>query len=304
MIYRSAVTALVVAAAVQSFTVGVLSKKISLDVCRPGVAETRSLDFDGGKALTLKNSDGAVKVTVGTGTSISVSVEIRAYVPSSDAQPIAEEYVKGLIASTQTGDSVSITTEPGTRPDELDLRVDYFIEVPEGTDLTIAGSNGNVWVAKGCNDVDIQGNNSDIELNAPTGIVHAKSANGRIRVNGTTKSTTVETVNGSIYATVMGGELKATTANGNISTTVAEQTVRSCDLTAMNGGITLLLAENCSAQVDATTGRGVVSTAVPVSAASGASKRRELRGSIGDGGTRVNLNSLNGNISIARSSAS
>lgn len=304
MIYRSAVTALVVAAAVQSFTVGVLSKKISIEVCRPGVVEARSLAFDSANQLLLKNSDGAVKVTVGSRPQITVQAEIRAYVPSSDAQPAAEAYVKTLIASTQIGERVEITTEPEKRPDELDLRVDYLIEVPEGTNLTIQGSNGNIWVAKGCGEVDVQGNNSDIEVSDASGEVYAKTANGRIRVNGAAKATTVETVNGSIFATVVGGELKATTANGNIMTTLAGQEVASCDLTAMNGGITLLLSGEPSAEVNATTGRGVVNTDLAVSAAPGASKRRELRGRIGDGDTRVNLNSLNGNISIARSSAS
>ena len=108
-------------------------------------------------------------------------------------------------------------------------------------------------------------------------------------------------MNGSIYATVADGGLRATTANGNIVATLVKPAVKTCDLTAMNGGITLLMAADCSAEVDASTGRGTVRSELPVTAPTGQTKRRELRGRIGAGETRLNLNSLNGNISIARS---
>lgn len=301
MLYKSLVTAIVVAAAVQSFTVGVLSKKLSLEICRPGAEAARELSFEGVKTLKLKNSDGAVRVNVVSGEHTTVSATIKAYSPDWSTQPIAEQYVTGLVVAAQVQESLEIVTEPGERPDAIDLRVDYLISVPEGTDLNIEGSNGNVWVAKGCDDLVIEGNNADIELVEPTGSVRAKSANGRIRILNAEKVTEVETVNGSIYATITGGELRATTANGNIVTTLAKRNVGSCDLTAMNGGITLLLAEECSAEVAASTGRGSVRSDLPVDGPTGTSKRRELRGRIGAGETRLNLNSLNGNISIARS---
>lgn len=301
MLYKSVMTAIVVAAAVQSFTVGILSKKLSLELCRPGAESARNFSFDGVHTVKLKNADGAVRVNVVSGTHVNVAANIRAYTVDWATQPVSEQYVTGLVVAEQTGDSLQITTEPGERPDAVDLRVDYVIEVPEGTDLNIAGSNGNVWIAKGCDDLVIEGNNCDIEVMGATGAVHAKSANGRIRILDAAKSTEVETVNGSIYATVSGGDLRATTANGNIVTTLGAPSVASCDLTAMNGGITLLLAKDCSAEVAATTGRGTIRSELPVDAPSGTSRRRELRGRIGDGETRLNLNSLNGNISIARS---
>lgn len=301
MLYKSAVTAIVVAAAVQSFTVGVLSKKLSLEICRPGAEDNRSLSFDGVQSFRLKNSDGAVRVNVGHGDTLTVSANIRAYTQDSSTQALAEQYVSGLIVAKQEGARVEIITEPTARPDEIDLRVDYVIEVPEGANLNIEGSNGNVWVAKGCHDVDVQGNNSDIELLEPTGVVRAKSANGRIRIINSVDEAAIETVNGSIYATVRKGALKATTANGSIVTTVQTPEVASCDLTAMNGGITLLLAADCSAEVAASTERGAVRSELPVTAPTGPSKRREIHGRIGAGETRINLNSLNGNISIARS---
>lgn len=301
MLYKSAVTAIVVAAAVQSFTVGVLSKKLSLEICRPGAEATRSLNFPGATSLKLSNADGAVHVQVSPGDTITLQASVKAYSPDQATQPVAQQYVTGLVVAKQEGPAVEVVTEPGERPDEIDLRVDYIITVPPGTDLTIDGSNGNVFVEKGCDDVTVQGNNADIEIAESAGTVRAKTANGRIRILNALKDTVVETVNGSIYATVSGGGLKATTANGSIVTTLAQPSVQSCDLTAMNGGITLLLAAGCSAEVEATTGRGTVRSDLPVTAPTGQSKRRELRGRIGTGDTKLNLSSLNGNISIARS---
>lgn len=301
MLYKSLVTATVIAATVQSFTVGVLSKKLSLEICRPGAEASRNLEFKGVKALALKNSDGAVKIQTVSGETTRVAAAIRAYMPDLVSQPVAEQYITGLVTASQTGEQLTVVTEPGQRPDALELRVDYVVEVPEGTDVTVEGSNGNVWVASGCDDVTVEGNNSDIELVEPAGRVKAKSANGRIRILNARHETEVETVNGSIYATLDGGTLRATTANGNIITTLAKAGVDSCDLTAMNGGITLLMAENCSAEVQASTGRGTVRSDLPLAEPTGEPRRRELRGRIGAGETRLTLNSLNGNISIARS---
>ena len=135
----------------------------------------------------------------------------------------------------------------------------------------------------------------------PAGSVLAESTNGRIRVMDAPQGATIRTVNGNVYAHMLGGRLKAATTNGAIVAHVLKPEVGACDLTSQNGGITLVMAEQCSARVDAVTGRGVVKSDFLVDSSSGVQQRKQLRGIIGRGDTMLRMDTLNGNIWITRS---
>jgi hypothetical protein len=299
--FRSAAVALCIAAAVQSFTVGYLSPRLSLEVCRPGLREARVERFAAAPLFHLINRDGGVQVRTHSGREIIVEADMRAYTPDAASAALAADYVASLLEIEENGDALRITTEPGHRPEGVDLLVNYVITLPRGTNLKIEGSNGNVYVAAGCGDVDVEGNNTDIEIIEPMGGVQARAANGRIIVDESMGSAMLETVNGSIYAYLLGGSLQASTANGNIVADLMSESVDACDLTAMNGGITLAMAEECSAEVNATTGGGLVRSELLLNEVQGVQRRHALHGTIGDGRTRLTMNSLNGDIVITRS---
>jgi hypothetical protein len=303
MFFRSATLALGILVAVQCFTVGVLAPKLSLEICRPLAEATRSFTFDGVKRVRIDNADGVIRVQQASGGKLEVQATIRAYTPSNETRPLAEAYIQRLLANHQEGDYLHMITEPGKRPDEVDLVVDYVVGVPVGIDLEVVGSNGNVWISAPCGSVRIEGNNTDIQIDSPRGPVYAKTANGRITVLGASAATELETVNGSIYANVKAGTLHASTGNGSIVAQLLDPSVNSCDLTAMNGNITLLLAEGCGGEVLAVSGRGTVSSDLPLLAAGEDRQRRRLQGRIAEGTMRASLNSLNGNIVISRSTS-
>ena len=301
MIYRSVATAAFIAVAIQIFAVGILAPRLPREVCRPGAQAQRTMTFASVPVVRLSNTDGTVRVNVAEVKEIQVDADIRAYTPSTNEQPVAEQYIGTLIKTTVTDAALELVTEPVERPDELDLRVDYIITVPSGTDVALEVSNGNVRVAPGCNQVTVEGINSDIEIQGPLGAVNAKSTNGRIRIYDAVAETTLETVNGNIAAQVKDGTLQASTITGSIMTTLLSPEVSACDLTSMNGAITLIMTEKCSAEVSATSGRGMVRTEPGVELASGVYKRHALLGVIGDGATKLSMNSMNGDIVLQRS---
>jgi hypothetical protein len=301
IILRSASLALVIAAAIQSFTVGYLSPKLSLEVCRPMVSETRSQRLPSAPRLHLENKDGAVQVQTHEYNEIRIEADLRAYAPTSESATLAKSYLPWLVKVTREDDTLHIVTEPGERPDTVDVLVNYMIYVPRDTAIQVDGANGNVLVGPGVGEISIQGNNTDVEITDPLGRVDAKVANGRIRVTGATESATLETVNGSIYVYMRGGALQASTANGNVYAHLLDPSVEACDLTAMNGGITLAMVENCSAEVNATTGGGSVRSDLLFEEIRGVRRRQALHGTIGGGHTRLTMNSLNGDIMITRS---
>lgn len=302
-IVRSTATAVFIAVAIQSFTVGVLAPRLPREVCRPGVRDTRSITVPKVRTVAILNEDGAINVSTHPRDvdAIEIKADIRVYTQNSEQRLLAEQYLDSLIQVEQDNDMLRVISEPAERPDGLDLRVDYKVVVPEGTHMNITGNFGNVLVSRGCGHISVLGNNTDIDIEEPVGNVTAKSTNGRIRVYDAAGDTRLETVNGSIYANMRGGSLNAATTNGHVYVTLLEPDVTSCDLTVTNGGITLVTVDGISAEITAATGRGTIRSDLEFQEEEGVQRLRELHGVLGDGKTRLSLQSLNGDIWITRS---
>lgn len=303
MVYKSVATAAFIALAIQIFAVGILAPRLPQEVCRPGVQELRTFTIPAAPAFRVQNSDGTVRVNAGTGEEIEVTADIRAYTMTTAMDAIATQYLSSLFQIKTDAGMVSLVTEPVERPDELDLRVDYTITLPAGSDVAVEVSNGNVWIDQGFSQITVEGNNSDIEIVRSEGPVLAKSTNGRIRLLEANAETTLETVNGNIQVGVHGGTLQASTITGMINASLTDAGVKACDLTSLNGGITLVMPESFSAEISATTGRGNVRVDPVLQFSKGVSKRRTLLGVTGDGATKLSLNSMNGDIVLQRSAS-
>ncbi len=301
MILRSVILAAAIAASIQCFTVGFLAPYLPREICRPLVRSSRTFTFPATRRLHVNNADGTVRTMTVPGDTVQVVADIRAYVPSRDMRETARAYLKTLLVEERRGDTLILRTEPGQRPDAVDLRVDYAIRMPEGTDVLIEGINGNVEVGEGAGQVTVRGGNTDVRISAPRGTVTVKTTNGRIRLYDAPVDASLVTINGSIYVHISGGSLKATTTNGQIVANLLSDKVLACDLNATNGGVTLAMPADCSAKVNATTLRGVVRSDFTLVNNGASVKRRSLRGTIGEGGTALSLHSLNGNIWLTRS---
>lgn len=301
-VVRSLVTAILIATFVQCFAIGLMTSSVPRVVGRPDFQEVRQMQFPAATLVRLENEDGSVQVRPHELDEISVQASVRAYARSSSQQPTdLQGYLSSLVHARIEDNVLSLVTEPMQRPDDLDIQVDYVVLVPEGTDVAINGGNGNVWIAKGCGKVSVRGKNTDIEVFEPEGSVLAESTNGRVRVLNAPQGATIRTVNGSVYAHMKGGTLDASTTNGAIVARVLDGAVQECRLKSQNGGITLVMRDTGSARIDAKTGRGAITSDFPVNCADGVQLRRYLRGSIGKGDTMLQLETLNGNIWIARS---
>lgn len=299
---RSLLAAAIVATVIIWFSVQVLAPSLPRIVGAPQVHEQREFRLPTASSVHLINDDGAVQVYATAREGIHLQADVRVYAQSKAARTLAQVYAASLVYTTADSDSVKVLTEPRERPDDIEVRVDYNLLVPAGTDIQIEGSNGNVWVSKGCGHVTIQGKNADIEITEPTGTVEARSTNGRIRLLDAPSDATLHTVNGSIYAHVLGGSLRATTTNGAIVARVLDPNVKTCNLATENGGITVVMDDQCSARIDAETGRGVITSDFPVATPPDSPKRHRLRGLLGEGKMGLNMTTLNGNIWITRNS--
>lgn len=294
-------TSVILGVALLVFVIEVVAPRLPPYAGPPQLRDTRSFRLPAVKRVRLRTSDGAVRIVTSETDEISVEVEIKLYALNDRADPaLLREYLETLIKVERTEPELAITTEPFERPASLAVQVAYTIHVPVGTNIDIAGSNGNIWVAKGCGAVTVHSGNADIEILEPAGPVIAKSTNGRIRVIDSQASTTLETVNGNILAKMRDGVLDASSTNGTIQVHILGPAVTGCVANSENGAIKAFLGPDVSFTVRATAERGSVRSQFSIEGANGADRTRELSGTFGDGDTKLNLTTGNGSIWLAR----
>ncbi|NNG17091.1 MAG: DUF4097 family beta strand repeat protein, partial [Gemmatimonadales bacterium] len=96
------------------------------------------------------------------------------------------------------------------------------------------------------------------------------------------------------------GHTEATTVNGGIRASMGSADWSgTVDFHTVNGNIDLTLPSNLSAEVRAGTVNGDISTDFPLTVRGRFGPRR-ISGTIGDGGRRLDLETVNGNISLRK----
>jgi hypothetical protein len=159
------------------------------------------------------------------------------------------------------------TCEPGSRgrsnTQNNDVQVDFVVHVPRGTNFA------------------------------------GRSVNGGVTISGLSGDVKAHTVNGNVRATTT-GTAEATTVNGSINVSMGRADWD--DLLAfetVNGAIVIELPESVSAEVNASTVNGSISTdySLPVRGRWGP---KHLSGTIGRGGRELTLDTVNGSIEIRK----
>jgi len=150
------------------------------------------------------------------------------------------------------------------------------------------------------NDNDVQ---VDFEVRVPAGVqLIARTVNGEIEAEDLASPVDAATVNGSVRVSTS-GTASAATVNGSIAATLGEGAwTEPLSFNTVNGAIRLTLPTGLDADVRAETLNGVIHSDFPVTVRGKINKRR-LQGSIGKGGHRLDLETVNGNISLRQSSS-
>lgn len=297
---KSIALAALIAMGVLFFSVRAVAPSLPRVVGRPVIEETHRFSWPDAERFVLENHDGTIRIWPHAAQEIAATANVRIYMVRRGEDGTATTYAETLFGATADAREVRVVTEPAERPDLIEVRVDYDVFVPRGTDIEVMSANGNVHVASGCGRVNIEGRNADIFVRKPQGMVTAQTTNGRIDVVDAPDGARLQTVNGNIYAHMLGGAVSADTSNGVIVAHLLDPRVNSAELNSMNGGITLVMDERCSANIDARTMHGGVRSDFPVDTSSGVRRHRHLRGKIGEGHTALSLQTLNGNIWLAR----
>ena len=199
--------------------------------------------------------------------------------------------------------------------------VNYEITVPSGasldiggtyTDITIEGVRGPVSASTVQGGVSLRGGDGVISLKSVEGVISVRDARGRIEANGVNRGIVLSNVTGDIVAETVNGSItldgiessnvEAVTVNGRVAYEGAIQDRGRYRFATHNGTIIVSVPEQANATIAAVTYEGSFSSrfTVPVAATSGAAVQRRATFALGNGSARIEAESFQGSIVLAR----
>jgi putative adhesin len=147
-------------------------------------------------------------------------------------------------------------------------------------------------------------NNVEVEftVSVPSGVnVRIGSVNGDIEVAGATAEVEASSVNGDVRAVSSGGPVSAKTVNGDVRVSMRALGTGDLRYDTVNGSIQLDLPASLNADVELRTVNGGFETDFPMTL-SGRVSPRHLSGKIGTGGRELRATTVNGSITLRKSS--
>jgi len=211
-----------------------------------------------------------------------------------------------------TSDKVEISaTKTWRRGDPKDVRIESkkssdgsILVCAIWTDDTVCTENG--YSSHG--DRNRRGNNDnrndvavEFEIRVPKGVkVGVWSVNGGVTVDGVTSEVHASTVNGSVDAVSTGGPVQASTVNGSVHATMGRlDGNEDLDFSTVNGSVIAEFAGDIDANIELSTVNGRFQTDWPVTI-TGRIDPRHLRATLGKGGRRIRLSTVNGNVELRK----
>jgi len=221
-----------------------------------------------------------------------------------DGQTIEIKGVNGNVeAHLSRGGQVEIAATKSSKRSDLSSVTVQVVEHSGGITVCAVYLSAENECAPG-NAGRMNTRNNDVQVNFEIGVPEGvrfvgTTVNGSIRANDLESDVSAKTVNGSIGISTS-GVAEANTVNGSIDASVgAHQLQHPIDLQTVNGRITLRLPEGIDADISGSTSNGSISSDFPITIRGQFGPKR-MTGTLGQGGQRINLQSVNGTIRVER----
>ncbi|MCW8833003.1 MAG: DUF4097 family beta strand repeat-containing protein [Colwellia sp.] len=222
----------------------------------------QSFSVEDNSQFSLENINGEVVINSWQEASIKVEATIQA-----DNQ---EQRDRVEVKMKQNGQHVVVEThyqEKSSWGNNQTAQVEYRVWLPSDTKLA-----------------DIELVNGSLTINDVSGEVSAQVVNGSITASGLTNDTELSSVNGSIKAYYQS----------------FSQHLDDIELETVNGSIKLYLPKNVNARLDLETMHGSIKTDFGLSSQENTFTGHNLRGDIGTGDVKIDMESVNGSIKVLK----
>jgi DUF4097 and DUF4098 domain-containing protein YvlB len=205
-------------------------------------------------------------------------------------------------ADAADGAEVQVTaTKRGRRSDPDEVRIEA-VEGDDGVRICVIYPGDHSSCGNGGGHSSFNNRNNDVEVNftvhLPRGVAFdGNTVNGDVEATGLTGPVEANSVNGAVRIETTSGEASASSVNGAVTATVHALGTGAMNFKSVNGSVNVTLPANISADIDAQTVNGSIDTDFPITV-NGRMSPRHLRGSIGQGGRRLELETVNGSIRL------
>ncbi len=215
-----------------------------------------------------------------------------------------------LRVRSSSSDKVEITaTKSWRRGDPKDVRIETR-RAGDGSILVCAFWTENAT----CSESNYESHNDgggrrgrdndvavDFEIRVPRGVkVGVWGVNGGVSVDGATSEVLASSVNGSVDAVSVGGPVQASTVNGSVHATMGRlEGDQDLEFSTVNGSVVAEFTGDVDANIDLSTVNGRFQTDWPVTI-TGRIDPRHLRATLGKGGRRIRLSTVNGNVELRK----
>jgi DUF4097 and DUF4098 domain-containing protein YvlB len=295
----------------------------------------RTLSVSGPVQLEVGTGSGSIEVTQGASGSVEVHGIIRARSGIFSGTNAADKIrrIEENPPIEQVGSVIRVGTRASAHDDLYDdVSISYRIVVPTDTSVSSKSGSGSQSISDVKGPVEASAGSGSVTLGKIGGDVAARASSGSIRVAGVGGNLEVKTGSGSIDALAIQGSIAASAGSGRIeleqtgagdvsvhsssgavrvrgvrgglSVTTSSgsiraqgEIVRDWSLEASSGGIEVELPPEASFELDASTGSGSIDSERPVSV-TGRISRKALRGAVGNGGPRLDIETSSGSIVI------
>lgn len=141
----------------------------------------------------------------------------------------------------------------------------------------------------------------DFDVRVPKGVrVGVWSVNGQVSVDGATDEVVAGSVNGTVDASSSGGPVTASSVNGNVHARMGKLTGDGdLNFSTVNGSVVAEFGTDIDADIELSTVNGRFQTDWPVTI-TGRVDPRHLRATVGKGGRRIKLTTVNGNVELRK----
>lgn len=271
-------------------------------------------DLKAGGRLSVENFNGGIEILGWEKDSVEISGTKYA-----STEAVLKE-IKVEIAASPTEIRIRTLHPVGRRGN---WGAKYVLRVPHKTTLDRIGTsngsiraesvesgarlhttNGSVRVLKVRGELDVQTSNGSIDATDTEGAATLRTTNGAVTVDGLRGALEVSTTNGRIHAQITQTDpdkiLRASTTNGSIDLAVESFKDNDVRASTSNGSITVRLPSPLNARLRASTSNSSVSTDFDVSLKGGVRSKTRLDGSVGNGGSLIDLTSTNGSVKLLK----
>jgi DUF4097 and DUF4098 domain-containing protein YvlB len=262
--------------------------------------DEKNFTMTGKPDVVLSTFDGSIEIRPWDKAGVQVVVEKRGR-DKADVSVID-------VQAQQTGNRVEITvTEP--KHYGFDIHFNHrsaklIVSVPASSDVMAKSGDGSIDIERVTGRLQLRSGDGSIRGRQLGGEVTAHTGDGSIKLDGVEGMLNVDTGDGSILLAGKLTSVRARTGDGSVTIHADPGSAPNSDwnIVTGDGSVTLEVADDFGAELDAHTGDGRISMRdVTLSNVTGNIGKNSVRGRLGNGGRSVRVRTGDGSITLRRS---